>query len=430
MSDKTSVIIQKKPIVCTMAVPVPLVGGTLPAHSHSGADITSGTVDPARLGSGTPNSATLLDGSGAWRTLAVGDLPAHSHSGADITSGTVAPARLGSGTPNSATLLDGSGAWRTLAVGDLPAHSHSGADITSGTVAPARLGAQSLSGLRNSQCYWSLAASTGAITAALIAPSQLTPGGWGTRFSATEQPSAQYNSDLIPLDYRKAIKWRFWAANSGAVAVNCRMYIYYYDSSGAFLGSSTLISATPSTGAGTIYSGVTGAPGAIYTGVAYCQLVFFPSYTAFTGSWSIDLSILEFGQINPSCSIAFSLASLTNGATSQMVFQGESHDTADMRRTSQPNRVYLPIDGRWAVGWGVTFPANATGYRMIRLHLNGSIMGDGTWYSPTVSGAAYTAAGHVTKTFAAEDYLELYASQGSGSTLSSLTGWITAHLID
>ena len=36
------------------------------SHVHSGADITSGVVDPARLGSGTPDASKVLRGDGAW----------------------------------------------------------------------------------------------------------------------------------------------------------------------------------------------------------------------------------------------------------------------------------------------------------------------------------------------------------------------------
>ena len=50
-----------------------------------------------------------------------GDLPTHQHSGADITSGTVAPDRLGSGSPASSKFLDGSSNWRELLDSDLPA---------------------------------------------------------------------------------------------------------------------------------------------------------------------------------------------------------------------------------------------------------------------------------------------------------------------
>ena len=43
-----------------------LDGKASSSHSHSGGDITSGTVAPARLGSGTPDSSNFLRGDGAW----------------------------------------------------------------------------------------------------------------------------------------------------------------------------------------------------------------------------------------------------------------------------------------------------------------------------------------------------------------------------
>ena len=69
--------------------------GDLPTHQHSGADITSGTVAPDRLGIGTPTSSTLLDGSGAWRTLATGDIP--SLDASKINSGILAQGQGGTG---------------------------------------------------------------------------------------------------------------------------------------------------------------------------------------------------------------------------------------------------------------------------------------------------------------------------------------------
>ena len=105
----------------TSSIQAQLDGKSPVGHPHDAADITSGTVSTARLGSGAPTSSTLLDGSGTWRSLAAGDIPAHNHSGVDITSGTVDAARLGAGVPTSSKFLDGSSNWRALLNSDLPA---------------------------------------------------------------------------------------------------------------------------------------------------------------------------------------------------------------------------------------------------------------------------------------------------------------------
>jgi hypothetical protein len=89
----------------------------------------------------------------AFRALTVESVGSHTHSGADITSGTVAEARIdplitrdsevmtivkandGSGSGLDADLLDGQHAAAFAAA----SHPHSGADITSGIVAEARI---------------------------------------------------------------------------------------------------------------------------------------------------------------------------------------------------------------------------------------------------------------------------------------------------
>lgn len=104
------------------------------------AQLTTGVLDRARLGTGTPTSSTYLRGDGVWSATSAFAAASHTHAAADVTSGVFAVARLGSGTPSSTTFLRGDGAWSTTTVFAAASHTHSGADITSGTVAAARLG--------------------------------------------------------------------------------------------------------------------------------------------------------------------------------------------------------------------------------------------------------------------------------------------------
>lgn len=74
-------------------------------HTHDAAAIVTGTVAPVRLGSGTPTSSTLLDGSGAWRPLTGSDIP--QHSAALLNSGTLDVARLNGGNSTQFVRADG-----------------------------------------------------------------------------------------------------------------------------------------------------------------------------------------------------------------------------------------------------------------------------------------------------------------------------------
>ena len=86
-------------------------------HTHGAADIVSGVLAAARLGTGTPSSSTYLRGDGVWSSTSVFAAASHTHAASDITSGTIATARLGSGTASSTTFLRGDSAYSTIPTG-------------------------------------------------------------------------------------------------------------------------------------------------------------------------------------------------------------------------------------------------------------------------------------------------------------------------
>ena len=148
------------------------------SHNHAATDITSGTIVPARLGSGTASATTILHGDSTWSAVdilaettgtlsiarggtgatsasaalsALGAAAAsHNHAAGDITSGTLATARLGSGTASAATILHGDSTWSAVDIlaettGTLSI-ARGGTGATSGSAALAALGGISGSG--------------------------------------------------------------------------------------------------------------------------------------------------------------------------------------------------------------------------------------------------------------------------------------------
>ena len=72
------------------------------AHQHSAGDITSGTVSPARLGTGTTDGTTALFSDGAWKVIPAASWAdvtgkpttyppsTHGHAASEVTSGAYA----------------------------------------------------------------------------------------------------------------------------------------------------------------------------------------------------------------------------------------------------------------------------------------------------------------------------------------------------
>lgn len=87
------------------------IGGAAAVHAHSGSAITTGTIDPERLGTGTPSSSTYLRGDGTWAIIvgggasgmsSIGITPANGITG--VSSGGLDPRltiTLGDITPSS-----------------------------------------------------------------------------------------------------------------------------------------------------------------------------------------------------------------------------------------------------------------------------------------------------------------------------------------
>jgi hypothetical protein len=104
----------------------------------NGANITSGFVAPARLGSGIADANSFLRGDGAWVVLDTGNLniDVGNIDAAALTSGIVAPERLATGTASNITFLRGDSQWVELDTGnlDIEVGNIDGSAIQSGTV--------------------------------------------------------------------------------------------------------------------------------------------------------------------------------------------------------------------------------------------------------------------------------------------------------
>jgi hypothetical protein len=79
------------------------------AHTHNGSDITSGKIDPERLGSGQRTATTFLNGLGNWETVESGSGVYLPLTGGNITGNLNVSGNVGIGTTNPSNKLTVSG---------------------------------------------------------------------------------------------------------------------------------------------------------------------------------------------------------------------------------------------------------------------------------------------------------------------------------
>ena len=525
-------------------------------HQHSGADITSGTVATARLGSGTPALGNYLRGDGSWQNIAADELPngidvtklaagtvdnaefqtlngvtssiqtqldgkaasTHQHSGADITSGTVAPARLGSGVAGATNYLRGDGSWQNIAAAELPngidvtklaagtvdntefqtlngvtspiqtqldgkaasVHQHSGADITSGTVVPARLGSGTpgVGNYLRGDGSWT-AISTGDINgllpeskggngsqgggANMMAPSlnvfrsgSYVPFGVASIASgtltigqATGYPVAGgavmslngsgFNQATIlsearfPVDTAKTYNLSCYAKQLTGTQT---MYIGVacYNSSGTLLGGGnykycTLNAAAPSS-SGVVYSGFIQGEGSaanqFEVGTTHVAIVVLAGYVNIASAWSQALGIPDFREVPPYAVATLSTnTSINSGVWTDINFASEAFDTSNIHDLAVNNtRLKITQGGCWRVSYSVEYLPQTSASRGAMVRINAGAGGNILQSFVATSGGVYNTM--VTNTglhrFNAGDYVELQTIQNTGSALNIGTG--------
>ena len=156
------------------------------AHTHAAADVTSGTMAVARLGTGTPTSSTFLRGDGAWQTIPGGGDMLAANNLSDVSNAVTSFTNIKQAATTTATgvveLATSGESAANLAVqandarlsdARTPlAHVHSTTDITSGTMDTARLGSgvASPSNFLRGDNTWAIAGSGSVTSVALTMP--------------------------------------------------------------------------------------------------------------------------------------------------------------------------------------------------------------------------------------------------------------------
>lgn len=115
--------------------------------------------------------------------------------------------------------------------------------------------------------------------------------------------------------------------------------------------------------------------------------------------------------------------SLTNGAYSAITWDSVTVDTADGHDSGLSTRYTAQYAGWYQLSGGASFAANVTGIRRCGWAVNGSAINDYLSVQQAVnSGATHSVARTLHVYLSVDDYVELYALQGSGGSLNTDVG--------
>jgi hypothetical protein len=121
--------------------------------------------------------------------------------------------------------------------------------------------------------------------------------------------------------------------------------------------------------------------------------------------------------------------SINSGSATALTWDTETFDTDSLHdNVTNNNRLTASVTGKWMVTAAVSFAANSTGYRQVKINKNNT-----TDYAIAVSlnlGASDTPGVTVSDIvdLAAGDYVQIIAAQNSGGALNVITAGTTASM--